>query len=473
MAAAAPLRVVPAETEVEERVQRRKFTAAYKAKILKEAENASDGQIGALLRREGLYASHLHKWRKERELNNLEPKKRGRKVNLLLAENKKLQAKNAKLEKRLQQANAIIDLQKKNCSDSGRNAGTAGRREVASEIAAAADQKLLPVDLACDSLNMSRSTYYRSLKSFSIEQVVTRPSPPRALSAAEKQEVLAALHEDRFVDKAPSAVYAALLDEGRYLCSIRTMYRILKDNNEVRERRNQARHPEYKKPELLATTPNQVWSWDITKLKGPEKWTYYYLYVIIDIFSRYVVGWLIAPRENAELAEALITETCWRQSIEVDQLSIHSDRGSPMTSKVVAQLMADLGVTKSLSRPRVSNDNPYSEAGFKTLKYHPTFPAQFGCIEDARAFCKGFFDWYNNDHYHSGLALLTPETVHHGQAQERSDARQLVLSSAYKANPERFVNGAPMVLQLPKEVWINSPNEANFQPILIPMPVPH
>lgn len=320
---------------------------------------------------------------------------------------------------------------------------------------------------------MSRSTYYRSLKSFSIEQVVTRPSPPRALSAAEKQEVLAALHEDRFVDKAPSAVYAALLDEGRYLCSIRTMYRILKDNNEVRERRNQARHPEYKKPELLATTPNQVWSWDITKLKGPEKWTYYYLYVIIDIFSRYVVGWLIAPRENAELAEALITETCWRQSIEVDQLSIHSDRGSPMTSKVVAQLMADLGVTKSLSRPRVSNDNPYSEAGFKTLKYHPTFPAQFGCIEDARAFCKGFFDWYNNDHYHSGLALLTPETVHHGQAQERSDARQLVLSSAYKANPERFVNGAPMVLQLPKEVWINSPNEANFQPILIPMPVPH
>jgi putative transposase len=319
---------------------------------------------------------------------------------------------------------------------------------------------------------MSRSTYYRSLKPFSIEQVVTRPAPPRALSAAEKQEVLDALHEDRFIDKAPSAVYAELLDEGRYLCSIRTMYRILKDNNEVRERRNQARHVEYKKPELLATAPNQVWSWDITKLKGPEKWTYYYLYVIIDIFSRYVVGWLIAPRENAELAEVLITETCWRQSIEADQLSIHSDRGSPMTSKVVAQLMADLGVTKSLSRPRVSNDNPYSEAGFKTLKYHPTFPVQFGCIEDARTFCKSFFDWYNKEHYHSGLALLTPETVHYGKAQERSDARQLVLSSAYKTNPERFVNGAPMVLQLPKEVWINSPNEANFQPVLIPVPVP-
>lgn len=304
---------------------------------------------------------------------------------------------------------------------------------------------------------MSRSSYYRLRKAAESKGKRTRPSSPRALSVAEKQEVLAVLHEDRFIDKAPSEVYAALLDEGRYLCSIRTMYRILKENNEVKERRNQARHPEYKKPELLATAPNQVWSWDITKLKGPVKWTYYYLYVIMDIFSRYVVGWMIASRENAELAEALITETCWRQSIEPEQLSIHSDRGSPMKSKVVAQLMADLGVTKSLSRPHVSNDNPYSEASFKTLKYHPTFPSRFGCIEDARSFCQTFFDWYNQEHYHSGIALLTPETVHYGKAQERSDARQDVLSQAFQAHPERFVHGAPIALQLPKEVWINPP----------------
>ena len=306
-------------------------------------------------------------------------------------------------------------------------------------------------------MSISRSTYYRSRKAPAARREGARPTPRRALSEAEKEDVLSVLHEDRFIDKAPFAVYAALLDEGLYLCSIRTMYRILKANKEIRERRNQARHPEYTKPELLATAANEVWSWDITKLKGPEKWTYYYLYVIIDIFSRYVVGWMIAPRENAELAEALITETCWRQSIEPEQLSIHSDRGSPMTSKVVAQLMADLGVTKSLSRPHVSNDNPYSEAGFKTLKYHPTFPAKFGSLEDARAFCQGFFDWYNREHYHSGIALLTPETVHYGKAQECTDARQVVLSAAFDAHPERFVHGVPTALQLPKEVWINPP----------------
>lgn len=288
----------------------------------------------------------------------------------------------------------------------------------------------------------------------------------------EKQEILAVLHEDRFIDKAPSGVYAALLDEGRYLCSIRTMYRILKENNEVRERRNQARHPEYTKPELLATAPNQVWSWDITKLKGPEKWTCYYLYVIIDIFSRYVVGWMIASRENAELAEALISETCWRQSIEPEHLTIHSDRGSPMKSKVVAQLMADLGVTKSLSRPHVSNDNPYSEAGFKTLKYHPTFPARFGCIEDARGFCQSFFDWYNQEHYHCGIALLTPETVHYGKAEQCSTARQTVLNTAFEAHPERFVHGMPIVLKLPEQAWINPPKEASIALVEAPLAVP-
>lgn len=268
------------------------------------------------------------------------------------------------------------------------------------------------------------------------------------------------LHEDRFVDKAPAEIYAALLDEGVYLCSIRTMYRILNEHGEVKERRNVLRHPEYTKPELLATAPNQVWSWDITKLKGPVKWTYYYLYVILDIFSRHVVGWMIAHRENAELAETLISETCERQEIDKDQLLIHSDRGSPMTSKAVALLLSDLGVTKSLSRPHVSNDNPFSESHFKTLKYQPTFPKNFGSIEDARAFCQYFFDWYNNEHYHSGIALLTPAMVHYGSAEECNRQRQEVLSAAFDAHPERFVSGHPKVLQLPKEVWINPPKPA-------------
>lgn len=235
------------------------------------------------------------------------------------------------------------------------------------------------------------------------------------------------------------------------------MYRILRENGEVRERRNQLRHPQYKKPELLATGPNQVWSWDITKLKGPEKWNNYYLYVILDIFSRYVVGWMIARRENGELAELLISETCSRQGIDESQLFIHSDRGSPMTSKAVALLLSDLGVTKSLSRPHVSNDNPFSESHFKTLKYRPTFPKRFGGIEDARAFCQIFFNWYNTEHYHSGLALMTPATVHHGAAAACNRRRQAVLSGAFEKHPERFFNGRPKVLRLPKEVWINPP----------------
>ena len=259
------------------------------------------------------------------------------------------------------------------------------------------------------------------------------------------------------MDKAPAEVYAKLLDEGRYLCSISTMYRILRANKEVRERRNQRRHPEYKKPELLATAPNQVWSWDITKLKGPAKWTSYYLYVIIDIFSRYVVGWMIAPSQTGPLAKDLISRTCRRQRIEEKQLSIHSDRGTPMTSKVVALLLSDLGVTKSLNRPYVSNDNPYSESQFKTLKSRPTFPERFGSIEDARAWCQGLFKWYNNEHYHGGIALMTPATVHYGRAQYCSAGRQIVLSSAYDEHPERFVNGAPKTIALPEAAWINPP----------------
>ena len=236
------------------------------------------------------------------------------------------------------------------------------------------------------------------------------------------------------MDKAPATVYATLLDEGTYLCSTRTMYRILGEEGEVRERRDQLRHPHYSAPQLLATGPNQVWSWDITKLLGPVKWSYFYLFVILDLFSRYVVGWMIAHRESAVLAERLIRETCEKQNIEPGQLTIHADRGSSMTSKPVALLMADLGITKTHSRPHVSDDNPYSESQFKTLKYHPTFPERFGSIEDARSFCQQFFPWYNTEHRHSGIGLLTPATVHYGKDAIVTNQRELVLTAAF-SNP--------------------------------------
>lgn len=259
------------------------------------------------------------------------------------------------------------------------------------------------------------------------------------------------------MDKAPAEVYAKLLDEGKYYCSIRTMYRILEAAHEVRERRKQVRHPAYTKPELLATGPNQVWSWDITKLKGPGKWQHYHLYVILDIYSRYVVGWLIADRESVTLAQRLIAETLRKEGITRDQLVIHADRGASMHSKPVAQLLADLGVTKSHSRPHTSNDNPYSEAQFKTLKYRPDFPECFGSLEDARAFCRGFFRWYNREHYHSGIALLTPEVVHLGRADAVVQRRSAVLEAAYDANPQRFVRKKPTHPKLPAAAWINPP----------------
>jgi putative transposase len=268
------------------------------------------------------------------------------------------------------------------------------------------------------------------------------------------------LNSERFQDCAPREVYGTLLDEGQYLCSWRSMYRILAENQEVRERRNQLRHPHYSKPELLATSPNQLWSWDITKLLGPTKWTYYYLYVILDVFSRYVVGWMIAERESAALAEELIAETCTRQGIQPDQLTIHADRGSSMTSKSVALLLADLGVTKTHSRPHVSNDNPYSEAHFRTLKYRPDYPTRFGCQADARAWANTFFTWYNQEHHHSGLALLTPADVHYQRAQTVLQKRQLVLQAAYQKTPQRFVKGSPVPAQLPQAVWINPPTPA-------------
>ena len=263
---------------------------------------------------------------------------------------------------------------------------------------------------ACEALGVARSTLYRRRQS-ATSKPKRRPRPHRALDETEREEVLGALHCERFVDKAPAQVWATLLDEGTYLCSIRTMYRILEEHGEVRERRNQRRHPNYTKPELLAEAPNQVWSWDITKLRGPVKWTYYYLYVILDIFSRYVVGWMLAHRESAALAQRLIAESCRKQDIEPDQLTVHADRGSSMRSKSVAFLLADLGVTKTHSRPYVSNDNPYSESQFKTLKYCPQFPSRFGSIQDSRLFCCGFFDYYNFYHKHSGIGLMTPADV--------------------------------------------------------------
>jgi len=313
---------------------------------------------------------------------------------------------------------------------------------------------------ACASLDIPRSGFYRTQarKNTPPVEARKRPSPPRALSSNERQDVLDVLHSDRFADKAPQEVYATLLDEGEYQCSISTMYRILDAHHEVKERRNQLSHPVYQKPELLATAPNQVWSWDITKLLGPAKWTYFYLYVILDIFSRYVVGWMIAPAESAALAEKLIKETCAKQNIEKGQLTIHADRGSSMRSRPVALLLADLGVTKTHSRPYTSDDNPFSEAQFKTLKYRPDFPDRFGCIEDSRSFCQVFFPWYNTEHHHSGIGLHTPESVHYGFAKDMQKARAEVLRTAYEAHPERFVKKVPAPPSLPDAVWINKPN---------------
>lgn len=280
--------------------------------------------------------------------------------------------------------------------------------------------------------------------------------------------VIDTLHSDRFCDLSAYQVYAQLLDEGQYMCSIRTMYRILHSvHGDVKERRRHVSHRQFQKPELLASEPNQVWSWDITKLKGPVKWTYFYLYVIMDIFSRYVVGWMIAQRELGALAKRLIEDTCEKQHIEPDQLIVHSDRGPSMKSKPVALLLSDLGVTKSHSRPHVSNDNPYSEAQFKTLKYCPQFPGRFGSIQDARAFCQQFFSWYNKEHRHSGIGLMTPEQVHYGLAQKVYDNRCQVLLSAYEKNPERFKGMVPKPHALPKAAWINKPKTEELESNLL------
>lgn len=308
----------------------------------------------------------------------------------------------------------------------------------------------------CDALGVAPATYYRQRRAKVLGPWPRRASG-RALAPVERQQVLDVLHEPRFADLAPAEVYATLLDEGTYYASERTMYRVLAAEHEVRERRAQRRQPVFAAPELLATGPNQVWSWDITRLKGPAKWTWYHLYVLLDIFSRYVVGWLVAHRESATLAERLIATSCVRQGIAPGQLTVHADRGGAMISKPVALLLADLGVTKTHSRPHVSNDNPFSEAQFKTLKYRPDFPERFGALEDARAHGNVFFPWYNTGHRHSGLGLHTPHEVHYGLADARQAERAAVLAAAYAQHPERFVRHLPLPPALPTAAWINPP----------------
>ena len=326
---------------------------------------------------------------------------------------------------------------------------------------------LLGVKAACETLGVPRASYYRALspknsrsasQAEQAEASKLRKRSPRALSDAERDHILALVNSERFADCSPREIYATLLDQGVYLCSWPTLYRLLREKGQLHRRRERVHRP-YQRPELLATAPRQLWSWDITKLKGPQRWTYFYLYVILDVFSRYVVGWMIAPCESAELAETLIGETCYREEIAREQLTIHADRGSSMTSKKVSQLLIDLGVRRTHSRPHVSNDNPFSEAQFKTTKYHPTFPDRFGSLEDARAWAGPFFVWYNHEHHHTALGLLTPATVHHGHLEEVLATRQQVLSTAYQAHGERFVRGAPQPERPPSAVWINPPSD--------------
>jgi putative transposase len=311
---------------------------------------------------------------------------------------------------------------------------------------------------ACRALGASAATIYRRRRPPEPRPHRPRPTPERALTAPERERVLEVLHSQRFVDVSREEAYATLLDEGTYLCSTRTMYRILAvRHGGVRERRAQLTHPPYAKPELLAERPNELWSWDVSKLKGPAKWTYYYLYVILDVFSRYIVGWTVQYRETGQLATALIEQASEQQQITPKILTLHADRGGPMRSKPLAFLLADLGVTKTHSRPYTSSDNPYSEANFKTLKYRPEFPARFDSIEHAREHCRTFVDWYNHAHRHSGIGLMTPAAVHHGQATELRAARAAVLDAAYARNPERFVRKPPVPPELPTAAWINKP----------------
>jgi putative transposase len=311
----------------------------------------------------------------------------------------------------------------------------------------------------CEALNVSRASYYR-WKQRPEEPLPSNRCPPRKLTEQEETMVLEVLNSDRFMDQAVPEVHATLLDEGRYLCSERTMYRILERHEQATQRRHQREHPVYQKPELLATGPNQLWSWDITRIKGPKPWIFYHLYVVIDVFSRYVVAWCISEHESGEQARALIEAACQRQVIGDGELVVHSDRGKAMRSKTLADLLGELGVQRSFSRPHVSNDNPYSESQFKTLKYRPDFPNRFGSIEDARNYLRSFFKWYNTEHRHSGVGMMTPLSIHTGEAEHIYEERRRTLQEAYRRHPERFVKGQPKPKDLPTEVWINKPEQA-------------
>ena len=321
----------------------------------------------------------------------------------------------------------------------------------------------------CAALEVSRASVHRYRVALAAPPRLKRRRAPsaRALPESERDQVLAQLRTPRFADQTPTEVYATLLDEGVYLCSIRTMYRILAAHGEVAERRRQRRHPVYQKPELLAEAPNQVWSWDITKLMGPVKWSYFYLYVILDIFSRRfvrwgVVGWRIEHAESATLFKALFSDAMAKHAVPPDQLTLHADRGGPMKAKATALMLADLGVVKSHSRPHTSNDNPFSEAHFKTLKYQPEFPKRFETIDEARTFCRRFFAWYNEEHHHAGIGLMTPDQIHFGQADTIHAARQIALDAAFPSTPERFVRQRPKPPQIPKAVWINPPKQTEM-----------
>ncbi|MGO9319343.1 MAG: IS3 family transposase [Solirubrobacteraceae bacterium] len=454
------------DPELVERPKRRRFSAEYKLGILREAEACTrPGEIGALLRREGLYSSILSEWRKQRDAGSLQAlsRPRGRKRDDPRdAQIAGLRRRAERAEAELSKARRVIEVQGKRLCALGRVARAQGRqREHRAMIEQTVDEltPLVGTRPACRALGASHATIYRRRRPPEPRPRRPRRVPARALSDAEREAVLDVLHSPRFVDCSPAQVWATLLDEGRYLASERTFYRLLAARHgRVRERRDQLTHPAYERPELLAERPNELWSWDISKLKGPAKWTCFHLYVILDVFSRYAVGWTVAHRESAELAKALIAQAAEQQRVQRGQLTVHADRGIAMRSKPVAFLLADLGVLKTHSRPYTSTDNPYSEAQFKTLKYRPEFPERFENIEQARAFCRRFFDWYNHQHRHSGIGLMTPAAVHHGRAKTLHAERQRVLQAAYASTPERFVRRPPRPPALPTAAWINKPN---------------
>jgi len=454
--------------EVPAQARRRKLSAAYKLRVLCEADGCKQGEVGALLRREGLYSSQLATWRKQRQagtLTALAPRRRGR-LPIVLCPHGRTGGRAgreraddpAARRRRSHHRHPKKSLLAFGVDAAQRRAWIAAMMDAAGALA-----PQVGVQAACTALSLARSSSYRRLVAPGAAPAAPRPpetalparSKPRSLRQDERQAVLDVLHGPRFRDVAPAEVYATLLDEGCYLASERTMYRLLVAQGETGERRRQLVHPAYTKPELLADGPNQIWSWDSTKLLGPVTWSYYSLYVLLDISSRYVTGWLLAECEQATLAERLIADSSAKQNIPAGQLTLHADQGTVMTSKPVAWLLADLGITRSHSRPHTSNDNPFSEAQFKTLKYRPDFPARFGSLEDARSFCRNFFPWYNTQHRHAGIGFFTPAAVHTGAAADHYSARQQVLTTAYAAHFERFVRQAPVPPPLPTGAWIN------------------